>query len=156
MSELTAAQQNCSIWYESFFHTCIPAASEAAEASCTASSSSTTRPPSPNFRVASIFGRFQKQTHYYCSMVVAVEETIGKRKQKSFSLSKTTSTLYWRYLSNLWSLYLDLTNSYWFSSSILVLVAWLLPEKIEQLFFDISRSQLNLSVHSRFYTKGYQ
>ena len=33
--------------------------------------------------------------------------------------------LYWRYLSNLWSLYLDLTNSYWFSSSILVLVAWL-------------------------------
>ena len=34
-------------------------------------------------------------------------------------------SLYWRYLSNLWSLYLDLTNSYWFSSSILVLVAWL-------------------------------
>ena len=66
-------------------------------------------------------------------------------------------SLYWRYLSNLWSLYLDLTNSYWFSSSILVLlVAWLLPEKIEQLFFDISRSQLNLSVHSRFYTKDYQ
>ena len=45
-------------------------------------------------------------------------------------------SLYWRYLSNLWSLYLDLTNSYWFSSSILVLlVAWLLPEKIEQLLW---------------------
>lgn len=62
-------------------------------------------------------------------------------------------SLYWRYLSNLWSLYLDLTNSYWFSSSILVLlVAWLLPEKIEQLLW-----YLEIPIKSVwFYTKDYQ
>lgn len=37
--------------------------------------------------------------------------------------SALSLSLYWRYLSNLWSLYLDLTNSYWFSSSVLLAFA---------------------------------
>lgn len=84
--------------------------------------------PSPNFRVASIFGRFQKQTH--TTTIVAVEETIGKRKQKSFSLSKTTSTL--ELLLLLW---------WWKESS-----AWrkLMPSKVFPLF------PLLLSLNSSF------
>ena len=83
--------------------------------------------PSPNFRVASIFGRFQKQTH--TSTIVAVEETIGKRKQKSFSLSKTTSTL-------------ELLLLWWWKES----SAWrkLMPSKVFPLF------PLLLSLNSSF------
>ena len=83
--------------------------------------------PSPNFRVASIFGRFQKQTH--TTTIVAVEETIGKRKQKSFSLSKTTSTL-------------ELLLLWWWKES----SAWrkLMPSKVFPLF------PLLLSLNSSF------